>query len=61
MTTYQLIEDSITIPRVRVYGVAWFAGSAIMGLLYDHSVMALVVFGMVFQLAAAAAPREARM
>jgi MFS family permease len=38
-----------------VYGVAWFAGSAIMGLLYDHSVMALVVFGVAFQVAAAAA------
>jgi predicted MFS family arabinose efflux permease len=38
-----------------VYGVAWFAGSAIMGMLYDRSPMALVVFGMVFQAAAAAA------
>jgi predicted MFS family arabinose efflux permease len=38
-----------------VYGVAWFAGSAIMGLLYDRSAMALVVFGMVFQVAAAVA------
>jgi MFS family permease len=38
-----------------VYGVAWFAGSAVMGMLYDRSVMALVVFGMVFQVAAAAA------
>ena len=38
-----------------VYGVAWFVGSAAMGMLYDRSLMALVVFGMVFQLAAAAA------
>jgi MFS family permease len=36
-----------------VYGVAWFLGSAAMGLLYDHSLVALVVFGMVAQLAAA--------
>jgi hypothetical protein len=36
-----------------VYGVAWFVGSATMGLLYDHSVMALVVFGVVMQLVAA--------
>jgi len=36
-----------------VYGVAWFLGSVVMGLLYDHSVMALVVFGVVAQLAAA--------
>jgi MFS family permease len=37
-----------------VYGVAWFLGSATMGLLYDHSLVALVVFGVVAQLAAAA-------
>jgi hypothetical protein len=36
-----------------VYGVAWFLGSATMGLLYDHSIMALVVFGMLLQLGAA--------
>ncbi len=36
-----------------VYGVAWFLGSAAMGLLYDRSLMALVVFGMVAQMAAA--------
>ena len=36
-----------------VYGIMWFLGSATMGLLYDHSVMALVVFGVVAQLAAA--------
>jgi predicted MFS family arabinose efflux permease len=37
-----------------VYGVAWFLGSAVMGTLYDHSLIALVIFGMVAQLAAAA-------
>src|SRR5450755_4606618 len=36
-----------------VYGVAWFAGSAVMGLLYDHSLIALVAFGIAAQLAAA--------
>jgi predicted MFS family arabinose efflux permease len=34
------------------FGVAWFAGSAIMGLLYDRSIPALVVFSVVLQLAA---------
>jgi len=38
-----------------VYGVMWFAGSAIMGMLYDRSVIALVVFGLSLQLTAAAA------
>jgi predicted MFS family arabinose efflux permease len=37
-----------------VYGVMWFVGSVVMGLLYDHSIMALVVFGVAAQLAAAA-------
>jgi MFS family permease len=32
-----------------VYGVAWFAGSAVMGVLYDHSIAALVGFGMAMQ------------
>ena len=32
-----------------VYGVAWFAGSVAMGVLYDHSIMALVVFGVAIQ------------
>ena len=32
----------------------WFLGSAIMGQLYNRSLIALVVFGMVFQVAAAA-------
>ena len=37
-----------------VYGVMWFLGSAAMGLLYDHSAIALVVFGVVAQSAVAA-------
>lgn len=36
-----------------VYGVMWFAGSAVMGLLYDHSLIALVIFGITAQLIAA--------
>jgi predicted MFS family arabinose efflux permease len=35
-----------------VFGVAWFAGSAAMGMLYDRSVMAVVIFSMALQLAA---------
>jgi MFS family permease len=35
-----------------VFGVAWFAGSAAMGLLYDKSIMAVVVFSVALQLAA---------
>jgi MFS family permease len=38
-----------------VYGVMWFVGSAIMGVLYDHSITAIVLFGMTLQLAAAVA------
>ncbi|MCS7309056.1 MAG: MFS transporter [Armatimonadota bacterium] len=34
------------------YGVAWFAGSALMGWLYDRSVLALVVFSVCLQAAA---------
>jgi len=34
------------------FGVAWFAGSAIMGLLYDKSIMALVIFSVSLQLLA---------
>jgi hypothetical protein len=37
-----------------VYGVAWFLGSVAMGLLYSRSLIALVVFGIAAQLAAAA-------
>jgi len=33
-----------------VYGIAWFAGSAMMGVLYDHSINAVVVFCLVVQL-----------
>src|ERR1043166_6018705 len=35
------------------YGILWFLGSLTMGLLYDFSLVALVVFGIVAQLAAA--------
>jgi MFS family permease len=35
-----------------LYGFAWFAGSAAMGLLYDASIPALVVFAVVMELAA---------
>jgi len=34
------------------YGVAWFVGSAIMGVLYDRSVMAVVIFCVAVQLLA---------
>jgi predicted MFS family arabinose efflux permease len=34
------------------FGIAWFAGSAIMGLLYEKSIPALVTFSIVLQLAA---------
>ncbi len=37
-----------------VYGVAWFLGSLVMGLLYSRSLAALVAFGIAAQLAAAA-------
>jgi MFS family permease len=36
-----------------VYGVMWFAGSALMGLAYDYSLVLLVGFGVAAQLAAA--------
>ena len=35
------------------YGILWFAGSVTMGVLYDFSLMALVVFGVAAQLLAA--------
>lgn len=35
-----------------VYGALWFAGSAVMGVLYDVSITGLVVFSVVAQLAA---------
>ena len=34
------------------YGVAWFLGSALMGILYDRSVTALVIFSVAAQLTA---------
>ena len=34
------------------YGVAWFAGSALLGVLYDRSVLALVVVAMLLQVMA---------
>jgi predicted MFS family arabinose efflux permease len=34
------------------FGVAWFLGSTIMGLLYDHSILSVVLFSAVVQLAA---------
>ena len=36
------------------YGVLWFAGSVTMGVLYDYSLMALVIFGIGAQLGAVA-------
>ncbi|HTV62579.1 MAG TPA: MFS transporter [Verrucomicrobiae bacterium] len=34
------------------FGIAWFAGSAAMGLLYEKSVLAVVIFSVVLQIAA---------
>jgi predicted MFS family arabinose efflux permease len=34
------------------YGIAWFLGSAVMGLLYDKSILAVALFSVVLQLAA---------
>ena len=34
------------------YGVAWFVGSAAMGLLYDKAILAVVIFSVALQLAA---------
>jgi hypothetical protein len=34
------------------FGIAWFAGSAIMGLLYERSIPALVVFSVALQILA---------
>jgi len=38
-----------------VYGIMWFVGSTIMGVLYDYSITAVTVFGVTLQLAAAGA------
>ncbi len=35
-----------------IYGLAWFAGSVLLGVLYDRSILALVVIAMILQLAA---------
>ena len=35
------------------YGVLWFFGSVVMGVLYDHSLMALVIFGVAAQIISA--------
>ena len=34
------------------YGIAWFLGSAAMGLLYDKSILAVVLVSVVLQLSA---------
>jgi predicted MFS family arabinose efflux permease len=34
------------------FGIAWFIGSAVMGFLYDKSILGLIVFSIFFQLAA---------
>ena len=34
------------------YGIAWFLGSAVMGLLYDKSILAVVLFSVILQLVA---------
>jgi predicted MFS family arabinose efflux permease len=34
------------------YGIAWFVGSAVMGLLYDRSIPAVALFSVIVQLAA---------
>jgi predicted MFS family arabinose efflux permease len=34
------------------YGIAWFAGSAMIGILYDRSIPAAVAFCVAFELAA---------
>jgi MFS family permease len=31
------------------FGLSWFVGSALMGLLYDHNILLLVIFSMVSQ------------
>jgi hypothetical protein len=36
-----------------VFGVMWFLGSVVMGVLYTHSLIALAIFGVAMQLAAA--------
>ena len=35
-----------------IYGLAWFAGSVLLGVLYDRSIVAVVLASMLFQAAA---------
>ena len=35
-----------------IYGVAWFLGSVLLGVLYDRSVLALVIVAMLLQILA---------
>src|SRR5438477_1389675 len=58
---FQAMLTSVIPPRKRStafglfdtgYGIAWFLGSAAMGLLYDKSIPALVLFSVILQLAA---------
>jgi len=35
-----------------IFGIAWFAGSAALGFIYDHSVIGVAAFSLLFQLAA---------
>jgi MFS-type transporter involved in bile tolerance (Atg22 family) len=35
-----------------IFGVAWFIGSALLGFIYDHSLMAVAALSLVLQLAA---------
>ena len=34
------------------YGIAWFLGSAVMGLLYDKSILAVALFSVILQVVA---------
>src|SRR5437867_1177676 len=58
---FQAMLTSVIPPRKRStafglfdtgYGIAWFLGSAIMGLLYDRSIIAVALFSVSLQLAA---------
>ena len=42
----------LTIGVVNLFGIAWFAGSAVMGFVYERSTFALVILSVVLQLAA---------
>lgn len=43
--------SSLVAPFAAGYGVFWFLGSAVMGMLYDRSTSSLVVFSVLTQLA----------